>query len=372
LVVGLVGGVCQSSDWRGDLPRFFGEFLPQARVVFLSARRKEMGKWRCAECRPDRMTYSSDCHDDCRCYLGSGSGQVAADLLLVIGAGSGHSIHPATKEDINYAELQVIFQSGLVDRNTHTVHFPIRKSQKLSQMFPFNRVVHDDDFPKPMSPAAVAAMEKHCTGVTKRREFVYVGRYVPSKGQRQFLELVDPQLLAGYHVNFFGAGFDGSEYPQQLVQLAQARNISITVHPPVDSHGLRSHYCRSMGQIHYAYSDDNPRAPYEGMYAHNPLFVTYESALHKIMYEQQFVVAVNAWDVEGFNPAFQQFMNLVQHRSVLQPLVDEFAHNHLSSQGVFRHLCIDVGVCQATEQAQPVSQRLPFTEGSTSQLLGEI
>ena len=102
-----------------------------------------------------------------------------------------------------------------------------------------------------------------------------------------------------------------------------------------------------MGQIHYASGDDNPRAPYEGVYAGNALFVTRESLLHPLMYEQEFVVPAVFHQPAEFSVAFERFMRLVRDRRRVGGIIREFVEEHLRPETVYRRICEDIGVCES-------------------------
>lgn len=172
------------------------------------------------------------------------------------------------------------------------------------------------------------------------------GDAITGKGQLNFLEAVDWEDLVGYHIHFYGAGASElPEYVALLRKVASARRINATFHTLVDQAALLKHYCESVGQIHYPRGDANPRAPYEGIYAGNPLFVSEESHLNPAVYEQPFVVTVKSMCQEGFSGAFKEFMKLVRDQHKTVKMAQEFARKELKPYNTYRNICNMIGVC---------------------------
>ena len=358
LVVSLVGGGCRGDDWRGDLPRYIMSYLPEARAVLLNA--KNETHWVCGECSsthglPGRQGHH---HNNCQQYTGQDGKTLPADLMIVIGTGvyapceSTKYIETCRQHkkygdvSLMYPELRGIFSSGYVDSNTLAVHFPIRKLRSLRKL-PFSVVVDDSDFVKPLANGTRNKMKRLCAKEPKTNDLLYVGRYQSSKGQLTFLQTVDPSELQGYHVHFYGSNMNAATgYHVKMRETARMRNISMTIHPPVDKGTLLRRYCRAVGQIHYASGDNNPRAAYEGLYAGNPLFISFESMVNAELYTADFVVGVK-YRSDEFRKSFKHFMRLVRNQSLLQGRIESFVDLHLSPTQIYRRLCIQMGVCSS-------------------------
>jgi len=348
------GGVCRSDDWRGELPKHILRFIPDAKAVILFSH-DIAEPWRCSECRRVGNPTRNRDHSDCDYYFRQPDDNewMAADLVLAIGSGHTKWFDPENNRRHSFPELHKLFQSGLIGPHTLSVHVPIRKVSTLTGLFPFNFTIHDNEFVKPLSTDSFLELHHLCANEPKVKDLLYVGRYWEGKGQTRFLELVDPAMLLGYHLHFFGSAYTSSDYPQKIEALAQSRNITVTVHPSVGKRELLRHYCRSVGQVHFASGDDNPRAAYEGVYAGNVLFVTRESLLHPLMYEQEFVVPVQFHDREAFREGFGRFMELVRDRQRVEGVISSFVERHLTPETVYRRMCEDIGVCEPEAPKHP-------------------
>jgi hypothetical protein len=342
LVATMVGGVCQSDDWRGDFPRYLAEYLPLARFVYLYAR-EPLEDWKCSTCSP-RGLHEVDGQSNCDFYMGDRLAGEAADLLLIIGSGDNSADMPPEQQ---WPQLRQLLQKGPINGNTLTIHVPIRTSASIGLLFNFHHYIHDQSYMKPLAKSSLRDMLSSCSAETKGKNLIYVGRYTEGKGQVAFLETVDPEMLKGYNVNFYGGSISPSkEYLNAMTSTAAKRGISITVHPPVSKSEVLQQYCRSSGQIHYALGDDNPRAVYEGISAGVPQFVTPETVLHDIVYRQPFVTSISFMDKGGFDKAFGAFMDNVRNVATFKQEMADFAKFDLNPDVVYRRLCVVVGICK--------------------------
>ena len=350
IVVSLVGGVCRSDDWRGELPKHIMQFLPHARAVLLFANNPEA--WKCCECRPTGVAMASTA---CENLMGRRREKKPADMVLVIGSGdqdfnaTGRGAWPA---------LRALFRSGYIADHTTTVHIPIRKSKNLG-FFPFKYIINDSDFVKPLSTSSLQEMKQLCAAQEKTNSLIYVGRYQESKGQEEFLATVDPRDLEGYHINFFGSDYGNRNYVGRLEQLIAERNISATVHPSVRKEYLLRNYCESVGQIHYASGDNNPRAVYEGLYGGSPQFISYETRVHESLYEQSFVTGIEFGNTAAFSSHFKAFMEQVRNPDRVQQDIQRFVNSNLVPQNVYRRICATIGLCQPVQAAGANSTDTP-------------
>lgn len=418
VVVGLVGGACESDDWRGELPRHLLTFLPQAHGVLVH---DYAGIWKCSKCDPHITGQSyafKHAPEDCTKYIGKEGSRPAADLLLVIGSGHTNSCNKIVEQDkcteelknpdrsTHYVDLWKIFHSGLVSDRTLTLHVPIKQDSILQtpgDLFPFQHIIHDDSYLKPMARPMIRDMQHFCQEERKKNVLLYVGRYKEGKGQVGFLERVDPAELHGWTVRFFGNDYTNSLIRADMERVARERGISIVINPGVEKHELFREYCRASGQVHFASHDkvglqrlpaallvhpafyslalacclmpcgnilacasaaspalnsvlavamQNPRTVYEGVYAGNPMFLSLESQLPGIMYAQDWVTSLsfyNATQAE-FGAAFNRFMDQVRSNQLFQPLVLKFAGSELKPHTIYHRICIEVGICAATNK----------------------
>lgn len=159
---------------------------------------------------------------------------------------------------------------------------------------------------------------------------------------------MDPKDLSGYHLAFYGADSNqNSEYFERLQTVARQRGIAASFHDAVAKLDLLRAYCESSGQVHYAHADANPRSPYEGIHAGNPLFVTDESYLHPSIHQQPFVISVPSGTTEGFQEAFRRFMTLVRDSEQTAAAVRSFAKRELRPYAIYHEVCMRVGLCSA-------------------------
>lgn len=268
-VFGMVSGVCQSSDWRGELPKFLLGFLPKASGVVINI---HQGSWACSFCnghgQPRQGDYASS---DCNKYIGHVGSRKPVGLVLVIGSGlqrrCGKKYVGAscTKDKYDpdpmkhYPDILDVFHSGLIDENTITIHVPIRKDNALKEpgaVYPFQHAIHDDGFLKPMANSMIQYTQQACASEQKTNSLMYVGRYVQSKGQVDFLKKVDPMELQGFNIQFYGGDYYFHKYREAMVKIAKDKGISITVHDEVDLNSLLRSYCRASGQIHFSPGDN--------------------------------------------------------------------------------------------------------------------
>eukprot|EP00873_Tetraselmis_striata_P028554 jgi/Tetstr1/448818/TSEL_003786.t1 len=135
----------------------------------------------------------------------------------------------------------------------------------------------------------------------------------------------------------------------RLTALAHRRNISVVVEGSVSKHKLLAHLCVAKGHVHYAAQDDNPRAPYEALYAGNPVFASFSSHLAAALYEEAFVFGS---DFEApphqMNADFAAFMAYVRGAAHAdRRRIRRFAKNEMSARAVYGELCRRVGLCTA-------------------------
>jgi hypothetical protein len=114
----------------------------------------------------------------------------------------------------------------------------------LDNHYGYDYIIEDDSFAKPLGDDSSRLMSG-CDKFEKRNDLLYVGRYGSNgggKGQAKFLQRVDPQLLRGYRVQFYGANWNQA-IADKLTAIASLRNISVAVSGPVSKQQILAHLC---------------------------------------------------------------------------------------------------------------------------------
>eukprot|EP00873_Tetraselmis_striata_P044232 jgi/Tetstr1/464496/TSEL_009254.t1 len=357
VVVGLAGGVCdvRRDDWRNTLPRALAGFMSHAETVVYAP--TIYSTKQCFHCRSgggDGQTF------DCDEWHSRRKDRRSADLLIIIGTGrtnTGRGKAP-TNSTRAYPSVNEALRKRWVGRDTVVVMLPVRKLGGLmTNPHGFQMMIPDASFFKPLAPG-IADKLALCARpeVPKAKDLMYVARYQGEKGQLNFLQHVEPRLMDGYTVKFFGKGAGG--YAQRIRDAAARRNISAEVSPRHISHErLMLQTCASRGQVHLAQADSHPRAAYEGLYAGNPLLVSRRANLPDALLQQPFVVAVDPADPASLNEGAARFMELVK-RDTRQEIAGWLAAN-AAPRAVYFELCVRIGVCayEGTPGAGPVWDR---------------
>jgi len=323
----LNSGFCKSrnGDWRGDLPRHLVRFLPKAKNVVIH------GRHDCRHCEDDFRHSGDDRPRECSPILDQmRSSKYKADIVMVMGSGD---------------DIPRVLSRPYMGPDTRTVHFPIRRLKALraaNNKFNFTKVVEDDTFMKPLARSSVMFLRRKCAEAKKRsNDLLYIARLKDFKGQLQFLRRIDPSLLKGLTMHFYGAG--APRYTEKLHQVAKERGISAVVHGMVPKSDVLAHICRARGVVHYAKSDLNPRAAYEGLYAGLPLFITTLSGVPRILLDQPFV-SPSDWN-RDLNKDFASFLPLLEIDWTADVRWKHFVRDNLSRNGVYTGICRDIGLC---------------------------
>jgi len=376
VIPAMLPGVCQSSDWRGELARWIARFLPRVPVVIWEARRWRYGRndggssIRCRRCRnreaPKRQSLDYDC-----AHLDKGLGK--GDLVIVVGTGTVGCVYKANLRDLPQCHLDRFEKSALpsiqaIDQlwdkdNVVAVHFPVRALNALTQernIFRFDTIIEDDSFFKPMGGKGDIAEDMfRCWREEKNRDLLYVARYKEYKGQLKFVQQANPSLLAGYTIHFYGGGAMedaiGRAYFNSIKTAADARGISVIVHNQVAKTELLKHICIASGQILWPLEDSNPRAAYEGLYAGMPLFISTTAGVPRPLLKRRFVVPVphNA-TVESFNAGLEFFMQVVAetHDDIdKRKGIIRYTRARMDPETVYWELCMRMGICAPREDS---------------------
>ena len=127
------------------------------------------------------------------------------------------------------------------------------------------QVVDDNTFMKPLARASAQILEEDCvlTADQRVKDLLYIGRLKHTKGQLEFLKRIDPALLKGYTVHFYGGGdrMDARPLMEEMRRVASTRAISVEVHGRVSKPRVLRHLCKVLGALAWARSTLHPRCP---------------------------------------------------------------------------------------------------------------
>ena len=166
-----------------------------------------------------------------------------------------------------------------------------------------------------------------------------------SQGQLQFLKLVDPHLLKGYTIRFFGTG-GSAEQEEQAKDIAKARGINVEIQSSqVPREEIFAAMCSARGAIHYAKSDANPRVLYESLTANLPVLITAESRFPDVVRSQPFVFGVQFGDKQQLHDAMSRFMSVVRGQQS-RALIEAFVEKELNEDIALRNVCAMMGICK--------------------------
>lgn len=348
--VALGGGrLCQAGthDWRANLPKYIGKFT-NAKVIIYG-----QTSHACYYCHnPEGKT--EGCSKDLQ--------QHGADAMFIVGSGRVYSAEQACRAneltngnhwcEQQFTDLWQLLSNKWAQTARLLVHFPIRNMKRLmfNEIFDFDAIVDDGSFVKPSSPCAHEALAK-CRNKRKDNILLYVARMNPAKGQIAFLEHVDPEMVAGYTIHFYGHG--APDQVQEVKDIARRKGLSIEVHGEVDKQEIFEGLCTGKGIIMYA-EDKNPRAVYEGVTAGMPVFVAKEAQVADELVAQPFVTESYRRLQEGeeraafkqrFDRDFSAFMEAVNQDS--RSTIGKWVDTNLKDETVYLNLCKRLCLCKS-------------------------
>ena len=341
-------GTCRAdnSDWRGTLPRYIARNYD----VFVWNAKDSLEKGisnDCRRCFKSGYRPSTVQTFNCTAWFRN-RGHAKADAVVVLGTG--------ISERNAYPQLEQVFRQSWVDDKTRFIHIPISRNQLIlsNKVAKFDKVVADGEWVKPVRMQNLGSFLSKCKAAPKVNSLAWVARYVDWKGQKTFLQSVDPKLLKGYRLEFFASQVPPSaeSYIRQMKQVAAERGIRIVLHKEaLDRQALLRRLCRAKGLVHYARGDANPRALYEAFLARLPAFITYESRIPRVVQVQPFVAMTHyAAAGEGHSPLnhdLSQFMGLIrsQDQSYLRHHLDTFINTTMVSEQALSNMCGYMGLC---------------------------
>jgi hypothetical protein len=95
-------------------------------------------------------------------------------------------------------------------------------------------------------------------------------------------------------------------------------------------------------------TDDNPRAPYEALYAGNPVFASFSSHLAAPLYKEEFVFGTDyEAPPQRMNSDFAAFMEYLHHSAGRseRKRIRRYAKRQMSAMAVYGELCRRVQLC---------------------------
>mmetsp|Transcript_14684 Transcript_14684/g.41311 ORF Transcript_14684/g.41311 Transcript_14684/m.41311 type:complete len:461 (-) Transcript_14684:57-1439(-) len=363
-LMGGVGGLCDSDDWRGDLPRQLARLMPETDVlIWYNARTTKQPH--CFICKPEgRISKDSFYCDE---YMRETVS--VADALLLVGRGpkmcqtSEWGCDKYDKNDMN-AELRYNYTSMFraiaepwVTSSTWVMNIPVGGDQFLEEnYFGFSRVVSEVDFVKPISQEALSSVDTvvNCAAKPKQNYLIFTGAYgkADRKGQKTFLENVDPEDVRGFKLYFFGGELTDS-IKEELQHIADQRGIDVAVSGTVTHRWMVHYICYSKGMIVFSKYDVNPRSVYEGLPAGNPVYISGETLLPEGVWELPYVFSDSNRDSRlgrgAGLPGFKLFMHAVRSADIHYHLdVKNWALRMLDHDTVYRRICEELGLCEPT------------------------
>mmetsp|Transcript_34087 Transcript_34087/g.85900 ORF Transcript_34087/g.85900 Transcript_34087/m.85900 type:complete len:427 (-) Transcript_34087:161-1441(-) len=356
-----------SSDWRGWMPIYLSRELGPDRPLIVSDQLPMKGRpGRCRMCytgdEQERNTYF-DCED---WFHSRGSNHTK--FVIVVGTGRGSAAAAGGGSCRSNAEptcfpniLDILNAPWVHPRKTTVWHFPITRipSVDANKIFPAVHrnfhVMQDGAWLKPVQREGLLSKEiDQCASrQPKRNVLLYVARYHRWKGQRDFLQYADPELLKGYTVVFFTSAKvtpnNGTTEAERLEVLAKQRGIDVVVnYKPKSQEAVAAVACRAKGLIHFARRDANPRAVTESIINGLQVFVSKEANVPDAILKQRFVTVTT--NSNGHTPAatlnkdLKKFMSMLDSPENRASLVS-FTKEQLDPRKAYLQLCRKLGIC---------------------------
>eukprot|EP00192_Tetraselmis_astigmatica_P002761 CAMPEP_0117682128 /NCGR_PEP_ID=MMETSP0804-20121206/19442_1 /TAXON_ID=1074897 /ORGANISM="Tetraselmis astigmatica, Strain CCMP880" /LENGTH=565 /DNA_ID=CAMNT_0005492115 /DNA_START=210 /DNA_END=1907 /DNA_ORIENTATION=+ len=360
-LVGGTGTFCESSDWRGDLPKHMAALLPKSSVLVWENARSIGVHAKCYMCTAEGRS-----EELFHCDEWMTANKRTADALLMFGHGDAFCEHTSGPCEVppwdesnpneqmrqKHTSLYYAVTQPWVTLQTWTVHMPIAAMNLGLQSNPygFGRIVLDSDFAKPPAQMNIL-LSAGCPAAPKRDVLIYASRFSSSdhKGQLAFLQNVPTEELQGFSIWFFGVDLT-DEIKGQLEATAERRGIRINVLGMVSQQELWEQMCTAKGIITFPKYDMNPRVAYEAFPAGNPVYLSWESNMPEAIRSLPFVFSDRHYDVQRHQEemiGFRFFMNFVRTADKVQlEAVRRMAMKLLEPSHVYLQLCKQMGVCR--------------------------
>mmetsp|Transcript_22461 Transcript_22461/g.62304 ORF Transcript_22461/g.62304 Transcript_22461/m.62304 type:complete len:614 (+) Transcript_22461:94-1935(+) len=328
-----------SHDWRANLPAYLGRML-NAKVIIYGQT-------------------SNTCH---YCYNPEGRNEgcsadlhrKGADIVVMVGSGqyfpaknacNSHEPHGCQQQ---YFDMWQLMSHRWAQAAKLVVHIRSPSPPKPpAGLFHIDVSIDTTSFVKPVSRCAREIL------FTSRRtypeNFVYVGKLTPSKGQLRFLKTVDPRMLIGTAVHFYGDDSNKAE-KEAIFQVAAERKIDINVHGMVSKLELFWAMTGSKGMIMFG-EDKNPASVFEGAAAWLPIFLARETEMAGDIMDQGFVQLTNrnhdgngtAWKTQ-FHQDFFDFLAMADQDWMW--LVKRWNRKNLREEDLYLEMCQRMCLCK--------------------------
>lgn len=292
-----------------------------------------------------------------------------ADVLVMIGSGPTmcsdpdwgcepiDKANPNKDMRYNHTAMYNVVKKPWRTESTWTVHIPVSNAEDLNDnTYQFSRVVKDTDFVKPPAldhmQTFMGSGRFSCAATPKQDILIFPGMYTESdeKGQAAFLQAIDPVLVQGYNIRFFGAGLT-DQIADRLHMIADRRRISISVDGLIDQKMLMHEMCTAKGIVSFSTFDANPRVVYEGLPAGNPVYISSETKIPITVHRQGFIFSDSNARARS-NPGegligFRFFMHAIANADPdYHVAVSEIAHDIMDHDRVYFRVCKLMLLCK--------------------------
>mmetsp|Transcript_20563 Transcript_20563/g.57047 ORF Transcript_20563/g.57047 Transcript_20563/m.57047 type:complete len:409 (+) Transcript_20563:500-1726(+) len=370
-MMGGTGKICESDDWRGDLPRQLAKQLVNTTIlVWYNARSQKLPH--CFICKPEGRVGDTPFY--CEDYF-THTNTLASAMLLVgrgpkmckgdeWGCTKYDEADPNMEFKYNYTAMFRAIATRWVTDFSWVMNIPVGgDAPLLENYFGFSRVVPETDFMKPVGDDAMKIFldengNNKCIHKQRENVIIFQGRYSrqDNKGQVAFLNAVDPADLYDYTVHFIGADLTDN-IKRDLYKVAASRGIAVEVSDEVSHLFMMYNLCKSKGLILFSSYSVNPRGVYESLPAGNPVYLSGETLLPEQMWEQPFVFSDSNRKARSSPslglPSFKLFMHAVRSSNIAyrKDMVG-VASRLLDKSAIYKGICLQLGLpCPVDDEA---------------------
>ena len=236
-------------------------------------------------------------------------------------------------------------------------------------------LVRDDAYAKPLLLPTIERGLYRAVGenpwTAREPRLIYAGHYRRTKGQVDFLRMLDPKSLGPFTIELYGTrpinGSLGDDWDliHDIIKAKRLQGKVVAFEDRISHLKLMGKLASASGLVHFANSDRNPRILYEALYFGLPLFVTIQSMPYVGLQCQNFVTLADADDTaDAMNAQFQQWTNILltneQRKKTiaanktgvrgLQQEIRDYVEANIVPAGVYSNLCQRFGLCAALEK----------------------
>mmetsp|Transcript_34692 Transcript_34692/g.98304 ORF Transcript_34692/g.98304 Transcript_34692/m.98304 type:complete len:424 (+) Transcript_34692:163-1434(+) len=369
------GDLCDSTGWRGDLPRYLSNYILTAEMLVWENARENSAA-HCYICTPQGRLDPDNTFDCDDWFEQEGR---TADALIMIGSGPTmckdpnwgcepvDHLNPNKDMKYNHTAMYNVVKKPWRTADTWTVHIPVSTSDELNEnVYHFSRVVQDTEFIKPPAVENIEVFGgsgvNSCATTPKQNVLIFPGLYSESdeKGQVAFLRAINGEDLQGYSIRFFGSGLTDT-IANRIRAIAKVKGISVSVDGLVDQSWLMHQMCVAKGVVSFSKFDSNPRVVYEGLPAGNPVYISSETKIPITIHRQGFIFSDShdhavAKTLPDGMVGFRFFMHAVRaadpqyHRAI-----SEIAHIIMDHHAIYFRVCKLMLLCQPGQKTYKVA-----------------